>query len=454
MKMNIVDLKEAFPINQGAFDSEVDILNVSIDSRNQMNKGLFIPIKGERFDGHQFLKDAINNGAIACLWEEGRSLPEFLPNHFPVFFVKDTTQGLQHLSQYYLEMVGPIVIGITGSNGKTTTKDIVASILSTSYNIHKTEGNFNNHIGLPLSILSMEANCEVLILEMGMNNFGEISLLSKLAKPKYAIITNIGESHLENLGSREGIAKAKMEIIDGLKDTGCLILDGDEPLLSNVPSKIKCLRCGFDTNNDIRILQSKTSDNGMEFYIDGQKLPYSLSLIGDHYVKNACYAIALARKLNIHETEIRKGLKYATITGMRMEHINGQKGTLIINDAYNASPTSMKAAIETVKQLSGYSKKVLVLGDMLELGKEEEKLHRGVAKSVNHSISDVIVIGKRGAWIADELYKRGISGINIYSFKEKEDAKEKLKEMLSEETVILLKASRGMKLEALLSELT
>ncbi|MCD8500627.1 MAG: UDP-N-acetylmuramoyl-tripeptide--D-alanyl-D-alanine ligase [Bacillaceae bacterium] len=226
---------------------------VFIDSRLQVEQGLFIPIIGERFDGHEFIFDAIKNGAVATLWDVSKPIPnELIESQFPVFYVNDTLTALQQLAKHYLEFVKPRVIAVTGSNGKTSTKDLIESVVSQVYKTHKTKGNYNNHIGLPLTILSMPSDCEVIILEMGMSDFGEISLLSRIANPDFAVITNIGESHIEQLGSREGIATAKYEIIDGLKEKGVVILDGDEPLLKVYQHE--CLiTCGYDTNNHFQI---------------------------------------------------------------------------------------------------------------------------------------------------------------------------------------------------------
>src|SRR5699024_1235287 len=188
----------------------IEIETVVTDSRLKVKQSLFVPLIGDQFDGHQFVEGALNNGAVAILWQEDRELPPSVPKQVPVFFVKNTLDALQQLASLYRNKVDPIVVGITGSNGKTTTKDIVSSVVKTTYKTHFTQGNLNNHIGLPLTILGMPNDAEVLILEMGMNHFNEIDLLSKIARPDYAIITNIGESHIEHLGSREGITKAKL----------------------------------------------------------------------------------------------------------------------------------------------------------------------------------------------------------------------------------------------------
>lgn len=450
MKLSLTEVSKIFPSNRGTKDSAIFVHEIMTDSRKKGNKGLFIPIVGDQFDGHTFLKDAIYNGAVAALWQKAKDIPSFVPNDFPLYFVDDTISGLQTLAKYFLKQVKPIVIGITGSNGKTTTKDLVYSVLQKKYKTFKTKGNFNNHIGLPLTILSMPEQTDILILEMGMNNFGEISLLSRLAEPDYAIITNIGESHIEYLGSREGIAKAKLEIVEGFHPQSKLILDGDEPLLQNIHKDIVVIRSGFDPENDLVITNVKFENDRHYFKVNGED--YELALLGCHNVKNASYAIAIGLELGVAIEQIKEGLLDFEITGMRLERTVGKNNALIINDAYNASPTSMKAAIETVKDFNHYKRKIVVLGDMYELGPDEQALHRSVAEVITPPITDLITIGEKGKWISDEVRAQG-NPIKVYSFLRKEEALPFITELLSKDVVILFKASRGARLESLVNEL-
>ncbi|MBU8907114.1 UDP-N-acetylmuramoyl-tripeptide--D-alanyl-D-alanine ligase [Desertibacillus haloalkaliphilus] len=426
---------------------------VTIDSRVSLENGLFVPIVGERFDGHDFLEDAIKNGASATLWQEGHPLPDDLPSHVHIYFVKDTLQALQQLAELYVQDIKPIVVGVTGSNGKTTTKDIIESVVSKSYQTHKTEGNFNNHIGLPLTILDMPRETELLILEMGMSGFGEISFLSKLAKPNYAVVTNIGESHIEQLGSREGIAKAKMEIVDGLNSGGKVIVDGDEPLLTPYLTP-KTVCCGYGERNDVRITSVNGNEKGYVFKLANETSSFMVPLLGKHNVKNTTFAIALARDLAIDDQTIQAGLEELAITTMRLQTLKGKRNALIVNDAYNASPTSMIAAVETIKSLNNYMNKVVVLGDMYELGNDEEDLHRSVAASISDPITAVITIGDRGQWIADELRKENSHTMDINSYQTKEEAIPMIESLLDENTVILFKASRGLQLETIIEKVT
>ncbi|RDW18467.1 UDP-N-acetylmuramoyl-tripeptide--D-alanyl-D-alanine ligase [Oceanobacillus arenosus] len=444
-------LSERFTDFQGDAKNLIQIDAVNTDSRVQIKKSLFVPIVGDNFDGHHYVKQAINNGAVAVLWEKGRSLPTLIPTDFPVFFVEDTTTGLQQLATNYLDDVNPIVIGITGSNGKTTTKDLVAAMMKSTYITHYTNGNFNNHIGLPLTILSMKKNTEVLVLEMGMSGFGEIDLLSKIAKPDYAIITNIGESHIEFLGSREGIAKAKLEIINGLKEKALLIIDGDEPLLNQLNTYSNTVSCGFNNDNDVIISNVNLSLQATSFKLSDET-NYVVPLLGKHHAKNATYAIILGERLGINLSTRKSALLSLEQTSMRFELMEGRGGASIINDAYNASPTSMKAAIEVVKQMKGFKSKVLVLGDVLELGEHSEQLHRSIAEVIDSSINAVFTYGDHSEVISNAVMEKG-GEIRCKHFTEKASLLKALEPYLEKESIVLFKASRGLHFETLIKEI-
>src|SRR5699024_6994436 len=253
-----------FTTHQGEFENQT-IHQVVTDSRVDSNNALFIPIVGENFNGHEFAEQAVRNGAVALLWDRAYELPEDIESGVSIFFVDDTLQAMQKLASKYRDEVNPVVIGITGSNGKTTTKDLVRHVLESSFRIHHTHGNLNNHIGVPLTILGMNPETQILILEMGMNHFGEIEQLSQIAKPDYDIITNIGESHIEFLGSREGIAQAKLEILTGMNKDGTILIDGDEPLLDHIEKVAHVIRCGFCDHNDIIIENLALSGHSMSF---------------------------------------------------------------------------------------------------------------------------------------------------------------------------------------------
>jgi UDP-N-acetylmuramoyl-tripeptide--D-alanyl-D-alanine ligase len=444
------ELMELFQNHLGAVQDEISIMEVETDSRKQTNKALFIPLIGESFDGHTFIKQAFDNGAVACIWQKDKEIPKFLPTDFPVFLVDDTLEALQQLSHWYRRKVDPIVIGITGSNGKTTTKDLVSAVLRTHYKVHKTQGNYNNHIGLPLTILAMNPDTEVLVLEMGMNHFGEIEQLSLIAEPNYGVITNIGESHIEYLGSREGIAQAKTEIFAGLKAEGLLLIDGDEPLLEALHSRDKVISCGFGETNDIIVHNISMSANTTSFTLNQEK-NFQVNMLGSHNAKNATFAITLGELLHVPDEKINQALIDITLTGMRFEIVEGINGSTIINDTYNASPTSMKASIEVIVKMQPYDNKILVLGDMFELGQDSKRFHRDVAEAITEDIDVVFTIGTDTYEITEELTNRDIPAKH---FKSKDQLLNQLTPYLNDKTLLLLKASRGMKLESLLEKIT
>jgi len=433
-------------------NTETMVTGVTIDSRKIEKGNLFVPFKGEHTDGHVYVEQALKNGAAVALWQKDVPNP---PDNAELLIVDDTLEALQKIASSYLQEVKPKVIGITGSNGKTTTKDITEALLSTKYKVHKTSGNFNNHLGLPLTILGMDEDTEIAVLEMGMSSRGEIELLSKLAKPDVAIITNIGESHLLDLGSREEIAAAKLEIMAGLKEDGMLIFHGDEPLLKDklMNKGHRMESFGRDHSNTIHPLEIQMHESKTVFLTNLYPEKLTLPILGNHNVMNAMAAILTAKEFGVDFDSIQQGLLNLKVTNMRMELINGNNGVKVINDAYNASPTSMNAAIQLVSELKGFNHKYLVLGDMLELGKDEVAFHQeiGAAIPVNQ-IAGLFTYGELGEQIAEGA-KTVLNAEQIFSFKEKEQLIDKLKEMVSENDLVLVKASRGMRLEEVVNSL-
>ncbi|WP_102335950.1 UDP-N-acetylmuramoyl-tripeptide--D-alanyl-D-alanine ligase [Salimicrobium jeotgali] len=440
-------LTSIFGDYRGETGNDSAIEHVMTDTRAPQKQSLFIPIAGENFDAHSFLNKAVENGAVATLWEKGKELPEDVPENFPVFFVEDTVKAMQTLAQNYIRDVGPTVVAVTGSNGKTTTKDIAASVLAQKFKTHHTEGNLNNHIGVPLTIFSMPEDTEVAVIEMGMNNAGEIEVLSNIARPDYAIITNIGESHIEQLGSRQNIAEAKMEITKGFHEGSSLIFDGDEPLLRGVEGTA----CGFRDHVDQRAKGIFLHDEGSRFEVNGEQ--YEVPLVGKHNVKNALYVVTLAKKMGMDREEIQLGLRRLSMTGMRLEKLTGLNGAHVFNDTYNASPTSMKAVIEFVRMYNMKKHKILVLGDMFELGMHSNELHAQVAEAINPQINAVFTIGGDSKAISDKVAGK-FSSITTRHFKDPELLAGQLKELMTEDSIVLIKASRGMKLERIVQSIT
>ncbi|MFC4401680.1 UDP-N-acetylmuramoyl-tripeptide--D-alanyl-D-alanine ligase [Gracilibacillus xinjiangensis] len=428
------------------------ITGVSIDTRSISDNQLFVPLPGTNADGHQFVEKAYQAGAGAAFWKKDVPDP---PENIPLLFVDDPLQAMQELARNYREELGVTIIGITGSNGKTTTKDMIAQVLSGTYKVQKTVGNYNSQLGLPLTLLSLEESTEIMVLEMGMSALGQIEKLSYIAKPDIAVITNIGEAHMEELGSRDNIATAKFEIIKGLKPNGLFLFDGDEPLLlgkvQNLYNPFTKSSIGMDSKSTLYPESILVNENGTSFRAN--ILPdttIQLPVLGLHNVKNALFAIAIANYMNVPDKVIQQQLESLRITAMRMETHKGLNGSLIINDAYNASPTSMRAAITLVDQLVNFSKKILVLGDMLELGTKEIEFHQEIGHFIaKHDVNYVFTYGELGEQIADGVKKKN-KKIDVRRFADKKEINKEILPLLDEQTVLLLKASRGMKLEEVL----
>ncbi|PGY07215.1 UDP-N-acetylmuramoyl-tripeptide--D-alanyl-D-alanine ligase [Bacillus sp. AFS031507] len=440
--------------NDGSPFAEKIITGVSIDSRKIENGNLFIPFKGEVSDGHKYVEESISKGAAAALWQKDVPNP---PTHLPILIVDNCLVALQELARNYRKQLNVKVVGITGSNGKTTTKDMTAGILATNYKVQKTEGNYNNHIGLPLTVLGLHEDTEIAVLEMGMSGRGEIEFLTKLACPDAVVITNIGESHLLDLGSREGIAEAKLEILQGLKEGGLAVLHGDEPLLMEriqqhkVNVRVKTF--GRNETNDLYPTDITQLENGNRFKINASKTTFELPVLGTHNILNALASMLIANYFSIPFEKMNEGLAGIKLTNMRMELVEGDQGEKIINDAYNASPTSMMAAIELVSNLKGYDRKILVLGDMLELGPEQEQYHQQIGATLNRDKVDLLfTYGNLGGHIAKSA-RTVLGEERVFAFTEKASLIQELKRHVNKNTLILVKASRGMKLEEIVTAL-
>lgn len=441
---------------------EGEIFSLSTDTRKITPSSLFVPLKGERFDGHAFVEEALAKGAVASFWQEGLEIPPSLVGG-PLILVADPLTALQKVASTYREEINPLVIAITGSNGKTTTKDLVTSLLKIKYRVHATTGNLNNHIGLPLTLLAMPEETEVAVVELGMNHFGELTQLSRIARPDIAVITNIGESHLEFLGSRQGIAEAKTEVLSAMNEEGILFFPADEPLIPATPLfqgfEGRKISCGF--TEEAQVKGEITEDLGLEGFclrlffppsIDGVEkmlgvpLEVRLPLPGRHLAQNALYALAIATHLGLTQSEIEKGLSSLTRAGMRMQINRGIKGMTIINDAYNASPTSMRAAFSFLAGLTGYDRKIVILGDMGELGPDAPMLHRELGRELaQYGFTHVLVTGTLAKEYEAGAKEQGYSQIELIP--DREDLIRRAIVLAGPSTVMLLKASRFMRLE-------
>lgn len=451
MKQQLTTIADWLEV-KGQNMADVLVEGVSIDSRSVQTGDLFIPFRGEQVNGHKFVIGAIKKGAVASLWLESEPNP---PKDIPLIFVEDSEIALQEMAYIYRRTLDCKVIGITGSNGKTSTKDLVASVLAPYFNVRKTEGNFNNELGMPLTILSLDEDTEFAVLEMGMSGYGEISFLSKLAKPDYVIITNIGEAHMQDLGSREGIAKAKFEIIDGLALEGKLFYDGDEPLLQSLVEEnvsISKLSFGHGKQNDLILQEMKTADVGSDFTVSGIfNDKFTIPVYGAHQVKNTLAAILIAKEADLSKEEIRDALSGAVLTDMRMQPILVNNGALFINDAYNAAPTSMQAALSFLKETSLRTEKWVVLGDMLELGKEEQGYHEKIADQlVDMKLEGILLFGPRMKWLYDELKRKEIESRLVWTTDDYNPIVQELQKSITKNSLVLLKGSRGMALENVL----
>lgn len=431
---------------------EVVTEGVVIDSRATARGNLYIPIIGTRANGHSFVSNALNNGAVATLWQKDQ--PD-MPADIPVIMVENTEKALQQLAIAYKNDLNMKVIGITGSNGKTSTKDILASIIATTYKVHKTPGNLNSEFGMPLTLLMAPVDTEIAVLEMGMRGLGQIKLLSDMAKPDVSMITCIGEAHIEELGSRENISIAKFEITSGLNEDGLFVYHGDEPLLqqriSEANPKFKMITFGDSTNNDYypTSIGVDGRGRGMAFTIPQTDTTFNLSVLGKHNVMNTLAAIAVSRHFDVTFENIKAGLANIEMSKMRMEISYARNGLMMIDDTYNSSPTSVRATLDLLYSLTGYKKKIVVLADMLELGEHTTLYHEEIGAYVDPNKIDVLLTyGSLSKHTADK------SKVNLTRhFDDKLALAKELESLSSEKDVCLIKGSRGMALEDVINEL-
>lgn len=431
-----------------------EFTRVCIDSRKVQSGDIFFAIKGENFDGHAYVQKAIELGVKLCIVHKKDILSEIdeksLMDDVSIILVEDTKKALMDLAGFYRKTLGIKVIGITGSTGKTSTKDMLAAMLGSKYKVFKTKGNFNNEIGMPLMIFDLDKSFDIAVLEMGMSNFHEIERLAAVACPDIAIITNVGMSHIENLKTRENILKAKMEIAEKFTKENVLVVNGDNDLLQTVSNKdYKIIKIG--TNSDYNfvahgiIIDSEkikydVLENGNEV-----NTPININVPGVHNVLNSLLGIAVCRELGLSYEEITKGLSSLEFTSMRLDTIQCDKFT-IINDAYNASPDSMEAALKVLNTYEG-RRKVAVLGTMKELGDESPKAHKSVGEmAAKENVDLLITCGE-----FNEDFKEGFMQSNnegkFIACDNIEDALQCIKENLKENDVVLVKASRSMKFE-------
>ncbi|MGV8984389.1 UDP-N-acetylmuramoyl-tripeptide--D-alanyl-D-alanine ligase [Clostridium sp.] len=441
-------------IVKGDFDKNGILYNnVSIDTRAIKDNDIFIAIRGENFNANDFVIEASKKGSSICIVDEIKFESEELSRNTAVIKVADTKKALRDLAKFYINKLNLKVVGITGSTGKTSTKDLVAAVLSAKFKVFKTLGNFNNEIGLPLMIFKLDKSYDVAVLEMGMSDFGEIHNLCEVAKPDIAIITNIGMSHLENLKTRENILKAKMEITDYFMEDNILIVNSDNDLLENISnSNYKVVKTGIDSEADFKACNLNIEENKITFSLmEGGNLisnSFVVNIPGRHNILNSTLAVACGRTLGMSYDEITEGFKNLEATSMRLDIVKGEKFT-VINDCYNASPDSMLAAIDVLCDASGKSK-IAILGTMRELGTGAFDAHKEVGEYAKRKNIDLLItLGE-----FNEAYKEGFNDINKYkSFENYDDVVSFLEENIEKNAVVLVKASRYMKFEGIVSEL-
>ena len=440
------NIKHLYVINE----IDEDINAFSIDTRKIINNDCYIGIKGENNDGNKFYMDAFNKGANLVIldnYDPNDDVVKYLiNNNKSIMVVEDSILALGEIAKLERSLFKFPVVAITGSAGKTSTKDMVYSVLKEAFTAHKTIGNQNNHIGLPLSILSLDKNTDMLVLEMGMNHLKEISYLTSIAKPSVAIITNVGTAHIGNLGSRENILKAKLEILEGLDKDGILIINNDNDLLHdwylNNKDKYHIITIGIDNESDYTAQEIKEMETSSSFKCNNTT--YKVPVGGIHFIYNTLVAIAVASYYNIPIDKIKNGIKNFELSSNRMHIINNEDTNItIIDDSYNANYDSMSYAIKYLSSLNG--RRIAVLGTMKELGDFSEKLHRDIGKLiVEEKIDILITVGDYAKYINDEAIKLGFSKENSYNYMDNKAAIKQIKEIKTKDDKILIKASNSM----------
>ncbi len=495
--MEKINVKEILEAVGGQLLGEIDaektfVVNVQTDSRAAEAGDLFVAIVGERFDAHRFVPGAMEKGAAGCLVSK---VPETVPEGKFCVLVPDTAKAMGDLAAYYRRRMGIPVVGITGSVGKTTTKDMIASVLSVRYRTLKTSGNLNNHLGLPMTIFRLTSEDEIAVLEMGMNHLGEIDYLTRIAQPDVAVITNVGDAHIGILGSRENILRAKCEIFRGLKKGGIAVLNGDDALLATLrPEAAKVgaaedsgiassagaagTACPGGADIDVEAfakMYAEIEAGGFTYHWAGETegcdyrageiedtLPDRVRCIaqtpsgnfeleipspGRHMIYPAMTAAAVGQYFGLSGEEIAEGIRDFKATRMRMDVEEMENGITLYNDTYNANPQSMKAALGILANARA-ARKVAVVGDMLELEPFAERLHREVgAFAAELPIDTLVTVGTRAGWLAEAALESGME--DVRPCEDKEQAKTVLAELFGPDTAFLFKASRGMALEEL-----
>ena len=422
---------------------------ISIDSRTIKKGGIFVAIKGRRFDGHDFVKEAFKKGAKLAIVSRK---PKLAPRHKKrLITVRDTVKALGDIAASHRAGFNIPVIAITGTNGKTTAKDIVAHVLSSRYNVLKNETSKNNYIGLPLTLLKLEKKHDVAVVEMGMSRFGEIGRLSEIAKPDIGVITNIGPAHMESLGTLKNIFIAKSELLKRLRGDGPAILNKDDAYLRGIKG-LKCRKIyfGIDSSCSFQATNLSYRKNKWSFRLNGKEA-FEFSLLGRHNIYNALIAIAVARRFALDFSTIAEKIRsYRQILSMRLGFKN-IRGIGILDDTYNSNPSSMECAIDTLARYNTRGKKIVVSGDMLELGKKAKTMHEAIGRILARSPVDVLIThGRLSMFMNKEAGHGGMDG--LYHARSHSDAADFLRKIAKPSDVVLVKGSRGMRMEKVIEK--
>ncbi len=445
--MKSFTVKEILEASGGKFFGEEEVLSrevsfITTDSRKAGKGGVFAAIVGERVDGHSFISQCMELGMLCSIAER---TPVDNSAHI---LVKNTPEALRKIAKAYREKFDIPFVGISGSVGKTSTKEIIASVLSEHFHTHKTQGNFNNALGVPITLFALEETHSAAVIEMGISDFGEMSVLANMTQPDIAVLTNVGKCHLENLKDLQGVLKAKTEMLSFLKKGGTAILNGDDENLrkADIPEGAKVVFYGLNENNDVFATDIKSDNETFtDFTVHTKEGEFTARIhaLGNHMVQNALAAVSVARELALSENEIVEGLKNYRTIGGRANVIKTEKLT-IIDDCYNANPESMKASLKTLSNFEG--RRVALLGDMKELGEKEKELHKEIGElAASLKLDLIITVGD----LALEMYKAARPHIDAEWYQSIEEAKLYMYEMLTIGDTVLVKASHSMKFDEL-----
>ncbi|HHV76968.1 MAG TPA: UDP-N-acetylmuramoyl-tripeptide--D-alanyl-D-alanine ligase [Syntrophothermus lipocalidus] len=457
MYSRLLDIARAIEGNIIQGRPDIEITGVSLNSRRSGHGDVFFALKGDRHDGHDFIPEALRNGALAAVVSRPVSLPQGLGER-GLISVRDVKKALQMLARWHRQRFKLHLVGVTGSVGKTTTKDLTATCLEARFQTLKTEGNYNNEIGVPLTLLRLDHRYEACVVEMAMRNLGEIEELASIALPTCGIIVNVEPVHLENLGSMERIAQAKCELFKYVDERGFVAINGDNPLLVEAAEKyaVKKVRFGWGANCDDRMLDvnSSSEETRIKASLAGQAAEFCLPFPGSHLAYNVIAAAGVAVRLGVDLADIQSKIRSFSPSSRRLNIKTGLGGITIIDDCYNANPVSMKAGLEVLSDVAAGRYRVAVLGDMYELGSYEVQGHREVGyKAAELGVERLVTVGELARHIGEAAKEAGLDKERILHFSDKELAIAYLKSDLPAEAVVLIKASRGMHMEDIVQEL-